>query len=644
MELKFKDGTYDGPVKDGVPHGKRGKFFFNNGMFFNGDFKDGKACGAGIIYLDDSHNDWVSSNHFDGFYDFSAGMYSCTEPFGIFFGPMVDGVFFEDDTNRKFDFGLSALAKMVKTSKKTKANTAKKTTFDTERLTLSANTARTVVMTKTGSDAHTPAPPKVTQKLRLKDGNYEGDVKNGKPHGKGRIVYDDGHAYEGDFVDGKRIGKGTLYFVDGDRLECVFRDDYPNGTGTLYIDGAPFEGEFIGDITNFFNCYHRDFKSGSSYSGAFLNGKYHGKGIWDSASGTHYEGEFKYGKYDGYGEVSFSTGAKYMGEFKNGEYHGQGVYRFPDWSNIRGQFRNGKPNGYCEYNGDDGTIYKGEYVDGKWHGKGVLTKADGYKFEGTFENGVTAKRNVEPQKTEPRRPLPFSVEGSLKNQRGDRYEGEHLNGKPHGKGVMRYADGSVYKGEFRDGLPHGRGVYTHPDGERYDGCFLYGKKDAYGKLNFADGSYYEGDFKDGKMQGLGTLYEKDTGWTHKGYFDNEQMEGKGESYNERTRERYVGSFHKGSSHGKGKYYYADGSYYDGEYMDGQWHGKGYYKDSHGWDFEGEFRYNEYDGYGELRRPDGIVIRGYFTSLHDARDATATMGDYTVRGRYVGGRFIPDDEE
>ncbi len=644
MEIKLINGRYDGPVKDGKPHGKNGKVYFDDGSFFNGDFMDGKACGAGIFYLDEKRQDWISSNHFDGFYNFSDGMYERTEPYGLFFGALFNGIFIDEQSGDKLPLGLD-VPKSERRTSKTTANKQKRSAsaFDCDCARLDTPSSAAIKTSpKTSQVIDTPPATPKPVKLKLKDGDYEGEVKNGKPHGKGTIVYKDGHSYQGDFVDGKRVGKGALYFVDGDKLECVFRDDYPNGKGVLYIDGRPHEGEFIGDISNFFNCYHKDYASGASYSGAFLNGKYHGKGIWDSASGTHYQGDFLYGKYDGYGEITFENGAKYQGEFKDGEYHGEGLYRFPDWSNIKGTFKKGKPHGYCEYHGDDGTIYKGEYVEGKWHGKGVLTKADGYRFEGTFEHGMTAKRAPAQKKNEAPTKRSYSVEGVLTNKHGARYEGEHLNGVPHGKGTFYYADGSICKGEFRNGVPHGVCTTTHPDGEKYVGCYVDGKKHARGKLTFADGSTYEGDFEYGKIQGLGTLYEKNTGWTNKGYFDNEQLEGKGESWHSNG-ERYVGSFHKGSSHGKGKYYYKDGSTYEGEYADGKWHGKGYYQDSRGWSFCGQFRNGEYCGYGELHRADGVVIKGYFTSVNDATDATATKDGYTYRGTYRNGKFTIEED-
>ena len=45
--------------------------------------------------------------------------------------------------------------------------------------------------------------------LYMVSGNvYEGDFENGKPHGKGRFTWANGDVYEGDWVNGEREGKG----------------------------------------------------------------------------------------------------------------------------------------------------------------------------------------------------------------------------------------------------------------------------------------------------------------------------------------------------------------------------------------------------------------------------------------------------
>ena len=56
-----------------------------------------------------------------------------------------------------------------------------------------------------------------------------------------------------------------------------------------------------------------------------------------------------------------------------------------------------------------------------------------------------------------------------------RYEGDPVDGKPQGRGVMAWADGTRHVGEFRGGLEHGQGVLTWSSGRRYEGEFRGGR-------------------------------------------------------------------------------------------------------------------------------------------------------------------------
>jgi hypothetical protein len=70
----------------------------------------------------------------------------------------------------------------------------------------------------------------VKGRLRYDDGSvYEGDLANGKPHGKGKLTYVYGGVYEGDWVNGEQTGIGKM--------------TYPNGA----VDQGRFQNsEFVG--------------------------------------------------------------------------------------------------------------------------------------------------------------------------------------------------------------------------------------------------------------------------------------------------------------------------------------------------------------------------------------------------------------
>ena len=55
---------------------------------------------------------------------------------------------------------------------------------------------------------------------------YEGELDgNGKPHGRGKWMYLNGHVYEGGWKNGARHGQGTYKWPDGDVYEGEWKDD-----------------------------------------------------------------------------------------------------------------------------------------------------------------------------------------------------------------------------------------------------------------------------------------------------------------------------------------------------------------------------------------------------------------------------------
>jgi hypothetical protein len=100
---------------------------------------------------------------------------------------------------------------------------------------------------------------------------------------------------------------------------------------------------------------------------------------------------------------------------------------------------------------------------------------------------------------------------------GGKYEGETLDGKRHGRGVMKFwngntyhgefvqdqfdgigdyiwADGRTYKGQFKADKIHGRGTARWPDGKIYNGEWIADQADGHGILKLADHRVFEGTF------------------------------------------------------------------------------------------------------------------------------------------------------
>ncbi len=94
-----------------------------------------------------------------------------------------------------------------------------------------------------------PAPKNVKGKIFLQPGNieYNGDLIDGKPSGKGKIKAKT-YQCEGDFFDGELNGRGFCNYNNGDRYEGEFRKNKFNGKGIInYVNGNRYEGEFRND-------------------------------------------------------------------------------------------------------------------------------------------------------------------------------------------------------------------------------------------------------------------------------------------------------------------------------------------------------------------------------------------------------------
>jgi hypothetical protein len=56
---------------------------------------------------------------------------------------------------------------------------------------------------------------------------------------------------------------------------------------------------------------------------------------------------------------------------------------------------------------------------------------------------------------------------------GAKYEGNYIEGKKHGRGILNFADNSRYEGEFNLNDIHGSGTYVWPDKRVYTGNWLF---------------------------------------------------------------------------------------------------------------------------------------------------------------------------
>lgn len=54
---------------------------------------------------------------------------------------------------------------------------------------------------------------------------YEGNWKEGKMHGRGKLSFENGDFFQGEFKNGERNGTGILYLKSGKRVTGTWAED-----------------------------------------------------------------------------------------------------------------------------------------------------------------------------------------------------------------------------------------------------------------------------------------------------------------------------------------------------------------------------------------------------------------------------------
>jgi hypothetical protein len=256
----------------------------------------------------------------------------------------------------------------------------------------------------------------------------------------------------------------------------------------------------------------------------------------------------------------------------------------------QGATRHGQ--GRCVYHDDNGS-YDGEWRDDMRAGQGVMTYANGDMYAGQWKDDRRHGFGI----------LEIQLTNSeLKARTETRYDGQWEHDRRAGKGTARFSDGTklegewhegkltgekcrlenyddgngvcTYEGEVLDGLPHGHGESKHTR-ETYVGQWLHGRRSGHGVSTLLDGTAYTGDWKNGKCNGFGKCVYA------------------------RTRDQYDGKWVGGVRCGRGICQYANGAQYDGEWRDDKCHGLGTYTFADGSFYQGHWKENKFGGDGTL---------------------------------------------
>ena len=282
-----------------------------------------------------------------------------------------------------------------------------------------------------------------------------------------------------------------------------------------FESGSYFKGELKNNI-RLTGTYYWPVEKGMDKGDYEICYKYEDNGCIKSkyvfSDGEIQEGELDpdTGKRNGFGKTTFISGAIYEGSFRQGERHGYGEFYFPEGSEFlhyKGHWKDGEEHGFGEttWSGDGYESYVGRYIkfhvgeykNGKFSGQGTyLDKNREIIYQGGILNGNRHGKGFT---------LAY-IDGSLFS-----LNGEYKNDFANGFGKLQYGDGSTYEGNFLDGSPHGLGTLTYPISGTIDrGIFTDGDLNGNGQriLLNADGTknlIIDINFKNGNMHGNGEV-------------------------------------------------------------------------------------------------------------------------------------------
>lgn len=181
----------------------------------------------------------------------------------------------------------------------------------------------------------------------------------------------------------------------------------------------------------------------------------------------------------------------------------------------------------------------------------------------------------------------------------DKYVGDFVAGKKHGKGEYSYTDKSVYVGDFGFGMRSGAGVLKHANGDAYDGQWKNGVQQGEGTFTWANGDAYDGEWAGGNPVGKGSMTRsRQKGTDQTACFAEGDWEGGVITEGKvmfPNGDVYTGELaKKGMRHGEGTYMWEDTGEYDGCFIGGSMEGKADYTSHNGNTLQALFVHGQVD--------------------------------------------------
>jgi hypothetical protein len=164
------------------------------------------------------------------------------------------------------------------------------------------------------------------------------------------LTYSSGDVYIGQQIKEEKIGLGTMYYENGDVYIGNWLNNVKDGcgvfiekTGTKYVgkwrknklhwrknqiqyeNGNFYEGDIRnGEISGEGTMIYKNDPT-ATYTGGWLNSKWHGNGTLKYADGEIYQGEFQKNERCGQGKCIWPSGLEYEGGWDNDNLNGEGV-------------------------------------------------------------------------------------------------------------------------------------------------------------------------------------------------------------------------------------------------------------------------------------------------------------------------------
>lgn len=161
---------------------------------------------------------------------------------------------------------------------------------------------------------------------------YEGEWKDGKRHGKGKLIYPEIYTYTGEWSNNKMDGHGTMVYY-WYKYIGEWKGGKRNGKGTYWFFGKKYEGYWENNLMHGQGTL--TYPGGFKWIGEWKKNRIHsGKGTivaYDSVyNGNRYEGQAKNGRLYGKVKITYPDGSIFTGELISGQGYLQGTIIYPD--------------------------------------------------------------------------------------------------------------------------------------------------------------------------------------------------------------------------------------------------------------------------------------------------------------------------